>query len=106
MKKLFLLLLFLATFTLAVCSCGKAKPTRTASEVAEQIVTGMTYEEVCEIAGADGVDVGSGTVVMEWKFSDHDYLQVGFDCPADQNAALSEWTVSNVLISETPRLRP
>ena len=101
MKKIALLLLFVALLTLVVCSCSNTKSAHTANEVAKQIVNGMTYEDVCGIVGTDGVDVGSGTVVMEWKFSDHDYLQVCFDCPTDQNAAFSEWIVSNVLTSET-----
>ncbi len=97
MKKTVLLLLLVAVTCLGFCSCNNSKPTLSASDIAEQIEVGMTYKEVRNIIGSDGTDVGSGTMIMEWRFPD-ELLQICFNAPASANATPNDWIVSQVFI--------
>lgn len=96
-KKRVLLLLLIAVMCLGFCSCNNSKRTQSASDIAEQIEVGMTYKEVRNIIGSDGSDIGSGMMIMEWRFLDDELLQICFDAPST-NATPNDWIVSQVLI--------
>lgn len=69
MKKILTILcILLACILLASCSSKLDR--------AKQVKEGMTYDEVKELMGEDGVDIGSGMVIYRWDLEDGQILVV------------------------------
>ena len=56
---------------------------------AQQVVEGMSISEVCSILGNPQRDIGSGTVVFEWKLNSGEELVVSFGLSLE----LDDWIV-------------
>jgi len=72
MKKTLCTILIISMFIIAISSCA---PT---ANNAKKVTPGMTYLEVCEIMGGEGVDVGSGYIIYEWELLNGKVFSVAF----------------------------
>ena len=78
-KLCFLLCLSLVLiFALSACANRiKAK--------SSEIQVGMTYEEIVEILGEEGTDVGSGFTIYEWDCGNGEALHIWFNVATDDS---------------------
>ncbi len=87
MKKLLCFILIVSMMTIAVSSCAPTK------RDAEKIVPGMTYEEVCDIMGSEGVEVGFGMIIYVWKLANGKEFSVCFTRNYPDNELIVQTTV-------------
>ncbi len=108
MKKLRIISILLALVTLAAfaftgceqqgqesetSSTESNKPVSAA--LVDQIVLGKTYEQVCDILGSEGTDVGSGAILYQWPLDNGKYLHIHFNSHDDV------WVVGSIQQSDT-----
>lgn len=71
---------------------------KTADVIVACVELGMTYEEVVEIVGYEGVDIGSGRMIVEFELYGSASLVATFESPKDHEGGKLAWTVDSFAV--------
>lgn len=98
-----LIAILISTFILlpfAGCSSDRSGESASIDALAEQIVPGQTYAEVCSLLGREGVDVGSGAIIYEWALEGDQKLLVWFSKPDGESCLPDDLIVTECRIED------
>ena len=103
MKKCIALLLTIVLLmtALAVIANATGAELANATEVCNGIELGMSYADVVELVGYEGVDVGSGAVIIEFELAEGALLRILFR--NKDNSTETDWKLSQTVYTFTIR---